>query len=89
MVGAGLQRDPGGGAADVVPGGVHCAQCHHLGVGLASPLGRPFAEYRAVGSADDAADARVGLGNAEAAFGEHQRLPKPRSIEFIRRHRLQ
>ena len=74
VVRAGLEADDDGGAAHVgaARGGV--AQRHHLGMRPAGFLGVAAADDAAVAVDDDAADARIGIGQADRLFGERERL---------------
>jgi hypothetical protein len=64
LVGAGLQRDPGGGAAHIVPARSDIAQGHDFRMRTAGLLGVALAQHIACGAGDDAADPGVGIAKA-------------------------
>lgn len=82
MVGAGFERDPGGGATQIVARGARIAHGHHLRVRPSGLLGEPAAEDAARAVADDAADARIGVRQADRLFGQGQRLAQPRAVQL-------
>ena len=85
-MGAGFQGYPGRGAAQLVAQGPGITQCHHLGVRATCFLCRSAAEQPAVGAAEDAADARVGIAETERSFGELQRLLQALAVQRRQGH---
>ena len=69
----GFQRDDGNRAAHVVAARRGITQRHDLGMRLAGRLRVAGTEFAAVGRQDDAADARVGVAEADGLGGQRQR----------------
>jgi hypothetical protein len=74
MVGAGFQRHVHRGAARIVAAGAGVAQGHDLGMRVAGGLRVAAADDPPVRAVDDAAHARVGVGQADAVVGQRQRF---------------
>ncbi len=80
MVGAGFEADPGGGAVQVGAGGVCRGQRGGFGVRSAGLLGRAAGQRAPVGGSDDAADARIGLAQADGGLGQCQGFVETASV---------
>ena len=68
-----LERDPGGAAAHGMACGLGRAQRRHLGVRRAGALRVSAGQQAAIGGGDDAADAGIGIGQADGFVGVAQR----------------
>ena len=86
MVSAGLKADPGRAAGQRSASRRGLPQRHHLGMGATGLLGESFACWLALGVAQHAADARVGLRQTYRAFGELDRLQKKSVVVRGKRH---
>jgi len=73
LVGAGLQRDPGGGAAHVMAALGGIAQRHDFGVRAAGALGVAFAQHGAIQGRDDATHTGVGRSQPQGLAGQVER----------------
>ena len=74
LVGAGLQRDIGGGTHCRVAAGLRVAQGHDLGMRITGLLGAALAYDLALVAHQHAAYARIGVGNMQRLLRQCERL---------------